>query len=645
MFVITFINGMQKRFDKEISILEVSENLERGLSKLCIAGEINGELVDVHTLVSYDCKVNIITINNNKEIALKVIRYSCMQLFSYAIKLLWPDAKMGDNQLISEGFYYDIDMKHKIQQNDLTIIEKKMRDLAHTNYNIFKKVMSCEEAQLTFQKLSESYKFLLLKGSEYNKKEKISLHYHENHVDFTKVVQLPNIRFCRFFKIQRFSGVYWLGNIHNRVLQRIYITVWSTDKQLTLYLNKLKESKKRDHRKIGKKLDLYHIQEESPGMVFWHNNGWIIFKELVAFIREKLRIFEYEEVKSPMMLDKQLWQKSGHWDNYKDSMFITFSEKYSYCIKPMNCPAHLQIFNQKLRSYKDLPIRMAEFGSCHRNEPSGSLHGLMRIRAFTQDDAHIFCTKSQIRSEINHCIKMIYDVYSIFGFKQIQVKFSSRPLNRIGDDKTWDDAEQDLIEVLKDNKLEFEYQEGQGAFYGPKIELILLDSLSRMWQCGTIQLDFYLPKRLKSFYIDKSNNRRTPVIIHRAILGSIERFIGILIEEYSGSLPLWLSPVQVTIISISDNHIEYVNLLRNRLISYGIRIKIDVRSITMSLKIKEFIVSKVPYMLICGNNEVKTSMVTVRTRNGKIFKNFDFNKFVSVLLNENNTRGFCNLEE
>lgn len=644
MPVIMFSNGLKKSFNTEVSILEIAESFEKGLSKSCIAGEINGELVDIHTLVTYDCKINIITMNN-KEIALKMLRYSCMQLFSYAIKVLWPDAKMANNQLINEGFYYDVDMKYRIQQSDLITIETKMQEIARKNYNIFKKVVSCQEAQLTFQKLSESYKFLLLNDSKYKRKEQIILYYHENHVDFTKGLQLPNIRFCRNFKIQKFSGVYWLGNIHNKILQRIYITVWNTNKQLSLYLNKLKESERRDHRKIGKQLDLYHIQEKSPGMVFWHNNGWIIFKELVAFIREKLKIFEYQEVKSPIILDKKLWKRSGHWDNYKDSMFVTFSEKRSYCIKPMNCPAHLQIFNQRLISYKELPIRMAEFGSCHRNETSGSLHGLMRIRAFTQDDAHIFCTKSQIRSEINHCIKMIYNVYNVFGFKEIKVKFSSRPKHRIGNDKTWDEAERDLIDVLKENDLSFEHQEGEGAFYGPKIELILLDSLNRMWQCGTIQLDFYLSKRLKSFYIDKNNKRKTPVVIHRAILGSIERFIGILIEEYSGSLPLWLSPIQVMIINITDNHIDYVNSLKNSLVNHGIRVKIDIRNVTMGFKIKEFIISKIPYMLICGDHELEQTSVTIRTRSGRVFKNFNFDNFISILLKENNTRSFCKLEE
>ncbi|QTM69339.1 threonine--tRNA ligase, partial [Buchnera aphidicola (Hormaphis cornu)] len=591
------------------------------------------------------CHVSIITINDDKNLALKMIRSSCMQLFSYAIKELWPESKIAGNQISDEGFSYDVDVSNKLKQRDLYVIEKKMQEIAYRNYDILKKEISVQEAKLTFQKLSEPYKFLLFNNDKFNNKKKISLYYHENHVDYTEELQLPNIRFCRYFKIQSISGVYWLGDVHNKMLQRVYVIVWATNKHLQLYFSRIKELEKRDHRLVGKKLDLYHIQEESPGMVFWHHNGWIIFKELETFIREKLKIFNYQEVKSPTILDQIIWKKSGHWENYKESIFTTISEKHQYCLKPMNCPAHIQIYNQKLRSYKELPMRIAEFGSCHRNESSGSLHGLMRIRAFTQDDAHIFCTTNQIRSEVHHCIKMIYDIYNIFGFQEIKVKFSSRPKKRIGDDTTWDYAEKDLIRVLQENNLPFEYQAGEGAFYGPKIEFLLLDSLNRMWQCGTIQLDFYLPKRLNAFYINEDNDRIVPVMIHRAILGSIERFLGILIEEYSGSFPLWLAPYQVLIVSISKTQSSYVTSLKNRILDSGLRVEIDIRNVTIGLKVKDFISKKIPYMLICGDSEVARNVVTIRTRSGKIFKHYNIDYFIAILLKDNKNRSINELEE
>ncbi|MDE5285244.1 MAG: threonine--tRNA ligase, partial [Buchnera aphidicola] len=431
-----------------------------------------------------------------------------------------------------------------------------------------------------------------------------SLYYHEKYIDIDMGMQVFNIKCCQYFKLQNISGVYWKNNNKNKMLQRIYGTSWSSKKDLNKYLHYIAEIDKRDHRKIGKLLQLYHFQPESPGMVFWHHYGWIIFNQLENFIRLKLKKYKYQEVKTPLLIDKEMWKKSGHWENYQDSIFTTTSENKEYCIKPMNCPGHVQIFNDGIKSYRDLPIRMSEFGSCHRNESSGSLHGLMRIRNFTQDDAHIFCTKNQIRNEINNCIQMVYNVYSVFNFKKILVKLSTRPQKRIGNDFLWDQAEQDLSDMLLQNNLLFERQEGEGAFYGPKIEFILQDSLNRHWQCGTIQLDFYLPDRLHSFYIDENNTRQIPIMIHRAILGSIERFIGILIEENSGNLPTWLSPIQVVIVSFYNIPNDYITKLIKQFSKKNIRTELDIRNEKIGLKIREHTLRKVPYILIYGEKEI-----------------------------------------
>ncbi|BBI01114.1 threonine--tRNA ligase [Buchnera aphidicola (Nipponaphis monzeni)] len=642
MPIVTLIDGTKKIFNDQISILEIAETIKSGLSKLCVAAEINGTLVDACTIINENCNLKIITNCTNDKFALEIIRCTCIQLFSYAIKTLWPNAKLANSKITDDGFYYDIE--YELKKNDLHIIEKKMRELIKRKYLITRKIISYDKCKKIFKKSLEYYKYYILKNNNFNKKKILTIYYHNNHVDITNGIQTYNINFCKNFKVQRFSGVYWLGKLKNKTLQRIYVTVWDSNKKLNFFLKNIDDSLKRDHRKIAKTLDLYHIQEESPGMVFWHNHGLIIFQELQKFIRTKLGYYNYQEVKSPIMINKIMWEKSGHWSNYKDNIFVTSSEKRKYCIKPMNCPGHVQIFNQKLHSYKDLPIRIAEFGICHRNESSGSLHGLMRTRSFTQDDAHIFCTKDQVQKEINHCIQMTFDIYKTFGFKEINVKFSSRPKKRIGDDITWDTAENDLINVLNENKLKFTHQEGEGAFYGPKIELTLKDSLNRTWQCGTIQLDFYLPKRLQSFYIDKNNHRKIPIIIHRAILGSMERFIGILTEEYSGFFPLWLSPIQVGIINITEDQIDYVNLLYNKLIIYNIRIKKDTRIINMNIKIKTLVNYKVPYIIICGNDELKKSTITIRTRDNKILKNINISNFIEMILKENSIYALPKME-
>ncbi|QCI18115.1 threonine--tRNA ligase [Buchnera aphidicola (Aphis nasturtii)] len=642
MPVIKFCDGSKEIYEHSISLEEILKYKNPNILKSLIAISANENFLHLNTLIKKDTSIKLIT---KKDIdALKIVRYSCIQLLSYSIKTIWPLCKIAESKITSDGFYCDVDIESKVLEKDLILIEKKMKDLLNKKYNIVNKKVSFNEAVNKFEKRLEIYKVDLIK-SNFLKNDLISLYYHENYVDFDIGMQVFNIKFCKYFKLQKISGAYWKGNKTNKMLQRIYGTAWLYQEELDKYLSYITEVEKRDHRKINKYLKLYHMQNESPGMIFWHNNGWIVFNELENFVREKLKVYKYKEVKTPLLIDKSIWGKSGHWENYKDAIFTTSSENRKYCIKPMNCPGHVQIFNIGLKSYRDLPIRMAEFGSCHRNESSGSLHGLMRVRNFTQDDAHIFCTPKQIHSEINNCIKMIYDLYSIFNFKKIIVKFSTRPKNRIGDDLIWDKAEKDLSDVLIQNNLEFEYQLGEGAFYGPKIEFILQDSLDRSWQCGTIQLDFYLPVRLNAFYVNEYNKKSVPIIIHRAILGSIERFIGILIEECSGKLPTWLSPIQVIVIGIKSSHSIYVNQIVEKLNVLNIRVESDLRNEKISLKIREHTLRKIPYILICGDKEIQSNTVSVRNRNGNNCGVLDINLFIKKLQNEIFTRSFFPMEE
>ncbi|HMI76827.1 MAG TPA: threonine--tRNA ligase, partial [Buchnera sp. (in: enterobacteria)] len=500
MPIIKLLNGSQRTYDSVVSIIEIAKDIKLSLATSCIAGIVNGKLVDVNTVIKDNA--NVIIISNIDNTGLEIIRYSCATLLAYTIKKIWPKAKIANNDFTKNGFYCDIDIDHSIQINDIKLIEKNMLDLIKRNFHFIKKRVKWQDAYNLFLHENEIYKIFMLKNIFKNKKN-IDLYCYDNYFDICTNVQVPKIRFCRYLQLETVSGAYWQGNSNNKMLQRIYGTAWNNKTIFQQYSIKLEQAKKRDHRKISKKLDLYHMQDEAPGMVFWHNNGWIVFKELENFIREKLIEYNYQEVKTPIMMDQCIWEKSGHLKNYFESIFTTSSENREYCIKPMNCPGHVQIFNHKLRSYRELPLRIAEFGSCHRNEFSGALHGLMRVRGFTQDDAHIFCTEDQIQKEINHCISMIYDIYKTFGFEKISVKLSTRPKKRIGSDIMWDRAENNLIAILKKNNLLFEYQVGEGAFYGPKIEFILHDCLERLWQCGTIQLDFYLPNCLNTSYIDR----------------------------------------------------------------------------------------------------------------------------------------------
>ena len=555
MPIITLPDGSQRQFDNPVSVLEVAQSIGAGLAKATIAGRVNGERRDACDIIDQDATLEIITAKD--EDGLEIIRHSCAHLLGHAIKQLFPDVKMAIGPTIENGFYYDVDLDRSLTQEDLDALEKRMLELAKTNYDVVKKRVSWQEARDTFEARNEPYKMAIL-DENIERTATPALYHHEEYIDMCRGPHVPNMRFCHHFKLQKIAGAYWRGDSKNKMLQRIYGTAWADKKQLAEYLTRLEEAAKRDHRRIGKALDLYHMQEEAPGMVFWHNDGWTIFRELETFVRTKLKEYDYQEVKGPFMMDRVLWERTGHWQNYADLMFTTQSENREYAIKPMNCPGHVQIFNQGLKSYRDLPIRMAEFGSCHRNEPSGSLHGLMRVRGFTQDDAHIFCTEDQIESEVTSCIKMVYDIYSTFGFTNIAVKLSTRPENRIGADEMWDRAEAGLAAALAHNGLEYEIQEGEGAFYGPKIEFALRDCLGREWQCGTVQLDFALPGRLDASYVAEDNGRRTPVMIHRAILGSIERFIGIITEEYAGFFPAWLAPVQAVVMNITDSQADYV---------------------------------------------------------------------------------------
>ena len=636
MPVITLPDGSLREFDSAVSVLDVAADISPGLAKATIAGVVDGELVDACELMGQDATLRIITAKDDE--GLEILRHSCAHLLGHAIKQLWPNVKMAIGPTIDNGFYYDVDADFPINEAELKELEKRMAHLVKTNYKVIKKIGSWQEARDTFEARGEEYKIQIL-DENIPQDSTPALYHHEEYIDMCRGPHVPNMKFCQNFKLMKVAGAYWRGNSDNKMLQRVYGTAWADKKQLKAYLTRLEEAEKRDHRKLGKALDLYHWQEESPGMVFWHGKGWTIYTELEKFVREKLAQYDYQEVKAPMIMDRTLWERSGHWDKFADGMFTTVSEKREYAIKPMNCPGHIQIFNQGLKSYRDLPLRLAEFGCCHRNEPSGALHGLMRVRSFTQDDAHIFCTSEQILSEVNGCIEMILDTYKSFGFTDVAVKLSTRPEQRIGSEEVWDDAEKALADALKSSELDFAYQPGEGAFYGPKIEFALLDCLGREWQCGTIQLDFSMPGRLGAQYVDESGGRQTPVMIHRAILGSLERFIGILIEEFAGNLPTWLTPVQAVVLNITDNQAEYIQQVTKILVKSGIRVQSDLRNEKIGFKIREHTLQKVPYLLVAGDKEVASNMVAVRTRSGEDLGTMSPEDFAQLLKDEIASRG------
>lgn len=642
MPVITLPDGSQRQFDNAVSTMDVASDIGPGLAKACIAGRVDGVRVDACDLIENDAKLEIITARDDD--GLEILRHSCAHLLGHAVKQLFPEAKMAIGPTIDNGFYYDIDLEHSFTQEDLDAIEKRMKELAKTKYQVVKKTVSWQEARDAFEARGEEYKIAIL-DENVSKDDRPGLYHHEEYIDMCRGPHVPNMSFCQNFKILNVAGAYWRGNSDNKMLQRIYGTAFQDKKLLKAHLVRLEEAAKRDHRKIGKHLDLFHMQQEAPGMVFWHHNGWSIFRDLEVFIREKLTEYDYQEVKGPLMMDRVLWERSGHWDKYAEAMFTTSSENREYAIKPMNCPGHVQIFNQGLKSYRDLPLRMAEFGSCHRNEPSGALHGIMRVRGFTQDDAHVFCTESQVQAEVKSCIEMVYDVYQTFGFENIVVKLSTRPEQRVGTDEMWDKAEADLTLALESMDIAYDIQEGEGAFYGPKIEFTLHDCLDRAWQCGTVQLDFALPERLGATYVGEDNERHTPVMIHRAILGSLERFIGILIEEYAGFFPTWLAPEQVVVMNITDKQSDYVQEVAKKLQKSGFRAKADLRNEKIGFKIREHTLKRVPYMLVCGDQEMEADEVAVRTRKGKDLGKMKIDDFVALLQQDVSTRKLNIVEE
>ena len=593
--------------------MDVARDIGPGLAKACIAGKVNGKLCDACDPIESDATLSIIT-SKDKE-GVEIIRHSCAHLLGHALKELYPDAKMAIGPVIENGFYYDVDIDHALSDEELQNLEKRMHELVAKEYDVVKEKVTWQQAYDVFKARNEPYKMKILEEN-ISRDDHPGLYHHLEYIDMCRGPHVPNMRFCKHFKLTKTSGAYWRGNSKNKMLQRIYGTAWPDKKQLDEYINMLAEAAKRDHRKLGKQLDLFHIQEEAPGMVFWHNDGWTIYRGLQDFVRTKLQQYGYIEVHTPQIMDRVLWEKSGHWAKYHDNMFTTKSENREYAIKPMNCPGHIQIFNQKLRSYRDLPIRMAEFGNCLRNEPSGSLHGLMRVRGFTQDDAHLFVREDQIMSEVSGCIKMVFDIYKTFGFNRVDIKLSLRPEKRIGDDAMWDRAEKDLADALKENGLSYELQPGEGAFYGPKIEFTLYDSLGRAWQCGTVQLDFALPGRLDASYIAEDGSKKVPVMIHRAVLGSLERFIGILTENFAGYFPVWLAPVQVELMNITDHQIDYVKKVESILRSHGIRVKSDLRNEKIGFKIREHTLLRVPFLVVCGDKEMESGEVAVRTRRG-----------------------------
>ena len=627
MPVITLPDGSKRSFDNPVSVLDVANDIGPGLAKATVAGKVNGELVDAVDIIEHDADLQILTVKDEE--GLEIVRHSCAHLLGHAIKQLYPDVKMAIGPVIDNGFYYDVDMEHSLTQEDIQQLEKRMLELAKTNYDVVKKTVSWQEARDAFVERHEPYKIEIL-DENISQDDKPGLYHHEEYVDMCRGPHVPNMKFCHHFKLMKVAGAYWRGNSDNKMLQRVYGTAWADKKQLKAYLTRLEEAEKRDHRKIGKTLDLFHWQEEAPGMVFWHNDGWSIYTELEKFVRDMLRKYAYDEVKGPLMMDRTLWEKSGHWDKYADNMFTTESEKREYAIKPMNCPGHVQIFNQGLKSYRDLPLRMAEFGCCHRNEPSGALHGLMRVRGFTQDDAHIFCTEEQMLDEVCSCIDMIYDAYGTFGFEKIEVKLSTRPEKRVGSDEIWDKAEKALADALHSKNIEFKYLPGEGAFYGPKIEFTLYDCLDRAWQCGTVQADFSMPGRLGSSYVAEDGERKVPVMIHRAVLGSLERFIGILTEEYAGFFPLWLAPKQMVVMNITDNQAEYAQQVVDSLQAQGFRVKTDLRNEKIGFKIREHTLKRVPYMLVVGDKEMEAGKVAVRSRRGEDLGSMPLQDFITL---------------
>jgi threonyl-tRNA synthetase len=627
-------DGSKRQFESDVTVAEVAQNIGAGLARAALAGRVNDQLVDLSFVISEDSDLAIITDKNPE--GLEVIRHSTAHLMAYAVKELFPDAQVTIGPVIEHGFYYDFSYTRPFTPEDLEKIEKKMTEIVNRDLPITRKVLLRNDAVKYFKSIKENYKAEIIESIPAD--QEVSLYTEGEFTDLCRGPHVPSTGKLKVFKLMKVAGAYWRGDSKNEMLQRIYGTAWTNKEDLQNYLFMLEEAEKRDHRKLGKQLDLFHMQDEAPGMVFWHPKGWSIWQEVEHYMRKMFMDYGYQEVRTPTVMDKTLWEKSGHWQNYRDNMFTTSSENRDYAVKPMNCPGHIQIFNNTLHSYRDLPLRLAEFGSCHRNEPSGSLHGLMRVRGFTQDDAHIFCTEEQIKDEVAKFIVMLFKAYQDFGFKDVLVKLSTRPEKRVGSDETWDKAESALKAALVENKLEFDLQPGEGAFYGPKIEFTLKDSLSRLWQCGTIQLDFNLPERLGAEYVTEDNSRKHPVMLHRAIVGSMERFIGILIENYSGAMPLWLAPTQAVILNIADAHASYASKVMDELKKNHIRCDSDLRNEKITYKIREHSLQKIPYLLIVGEKEMEAGQVAVRTRKGEDLGSMSIKSLIDRLNQEVQTK-------
>jgi threonyl-tRNA synthetase len=634
MVNVTLPDGSVRSFDGAVSVAQVAASIGPGLAKAALAGRVNGKLVDTSFVMDADSQLAIVTEKDAD--GLDLIRHSTAHLLAYAVKELFPEAQVTIGPVIEDGFYYDFAYKRPFTPEDLEAIEKKMAELAKKDILVERSVMPRDEAVKFFKGLGEHYKAEIIASIPTN--EDISLYREGDFIDLCRGPHVPSTGKLKHFKLMKLAGAYWRGDSKNEMLQRVYGTAWSTKDDLAAYLHRLEEAEKRDHRKLAKLLELFHMQEEAPGMVFWHPKGWIIWQQIEQYMRQKFVDYGYQEVRTPAVMDRSLWEKSGHWDNYRENMFTTASENRDYAVKPMNCPGHVQIFNSGLHSYRDLPLRLAEFGSCHRNEPSGALHGIMRVRGFTQDDAHIFCTEDQIEAEVADFIVMLQKVYADFGFNDVLVKLSTRPEKRVGSDESWDKAEAALAAALDKNRLAYDLQPGEGAFYGPKIEFTLKDSLGRLWQCGTIQLDFNLPVRLGAEFVDEDNSRKPPVMLHRAILGSMERFIGILIEHHAGNFPAWLAPVQAVVLNITEGQAGYVQKVTETLRKAGVRAMPDLSNNKITYKIREHSLQKLPYLLVVGDKEMANGSVAVRARGNQDLGVMSLDDFIARLSGEVSAR-------
>ena len=633
MIEITLPDNSKKQFNNSVSAIEVAKSIGSGLAKATVAAKVNGKLIDATDLIENDCSLEIIRAQDQE--GLEIIRHSCAHLFGHALKQLFPKAKMAIGPIIKNGFYYDVDLDNSLTQDDLQKIELRMKELASSAYLVKKEVVPKKVAEEVFKKRKESYKLEILK--DIDDEETVGLYHHEEYIDMCRGPHVDSMRHVKAFKLSHVAGAYWRGDSKNKMLQRVYGTLWNSDKELKKHLSNLEEASKRDHRKLGQKFDLFHFQDEAPGMVFWHPKGWTIFRILEDFIREKQLRAGYEEIRTPQVIDRKLWEKSGHWEKYRENMYITeideeqANEKRVNALKPMSCPGHVQIYNQGIKSYRDLPVRLAEFGCCHRHEASGTLHGLMRVRQLTQDDGHIFCTDEQIESETQEFIKILSEVYNELGFNDFKINLSTRPEIRVGSDLIWDKAEKALEDAIDKLNLNYEISAGDGAFYGPKLDFVLTDAIDREWQCGTLQLDFNLPERLDAKYVGEDGEKHQPVMMHRAILGSVERFIGILIEEYDGNFPIWLAPIQAVIMNISQKHEEKATEYADFLKSKGFRVKLDLRNEKITYKIRDHSIQRVPFQLVVGDKEQNSNSLSVRARKGEDLGSMKLDEFSNFL--------------